>query len=83
MASFWGEQLCYARTREREREKRLLFLIDWEDGVFGLLTLCHLSKTCIQVMCYKFLSNRSPKPNLKLILSTQTSKRNNVALSYG
>ena len=57
MASFWGEQLRYARTRERERKKRLLFLIDWEDGVFGLLTLCHLSKTCVQVMCYKFLSN--------------------------
>ena len=47
----------HAPEREREKKKRLLFLIDWEDGVFGLLILCHLSKTCVQVMCYKFLSN--------------------------
>ena len=32
---------------------------------------------------YGFNKGFSPQPNLKPILSTQTSKRNNAALSYG
>ena len=32
---------------------------------------------------YDFNKGFSPQPNLKPILSTQTSKRNNAALSYG
>ena len=34
------------------------FVLNWlEKGSFGLLILCHLSKTHMQFMCYKFLSN--------------------------
>ena len=62
MTSFEGRgatDMYAPPTRERERERAgqklkrkafVLFLIDWEEGGFGILILCHLNKTHIQVM---------------------------------
>ena len=45
-----------------------------EKGVFDLLTLCHLSKTHMQFMCYNFMSNIT----VKLMLNTKYNKGHNL-----
>ena len=51
------------------------FVLNWlEKGGFGLLTLCHLSKTHMQFMCYKFISNIT----VKLTLNTKCNKGHNL-----
>ena len=46
--------------RELEKKNTSLFLIDWEDEGFGLLSLCHLA-THVQVMCFIFPSHLTVK----------------------
>ena len=51
------------------------FVLNWlEKGGFGLLTLFHLSKTHMQFMYYKFLSNII----VKLIHSAKCNKSHNL-----
>ena len=51
--------------RERERERELdnkTIVFNWlERGVFGLLSLCHLNNTHMQVTCFIFPSNLTVK----------------------
>ena len=66
--------------RERKRESWVKnnerkFFLNWlEKGGFGLLTLCHLSKTHMQFMCYKFQSNIK----VKLMHSAKCNKSHNL-----
>ena len=45
-----GEGLILICTREIWEKK--IFLIDWEEGSFGLLILCHLSNACASYVFY-------------------------------
>ena len=47
----------------RERWKKM-FLIDWEEGFFGLLYLSHLNKSHVKVTCFIFPSNLTVKQML-------------------
>ena len=55
----------YAWERERAGEKKL---IDWEDGVFSLLNLCHLSK----YTCASHIFHISVQLNIKINVGVQS-----------
>ena len=44
--------------------EKKMFLIDWEEGFFGLLHLSHLNKSHVKVTCFTFPSNLMVKLTL-------------------
>ena len=64
-----GRRMIPARVKARKKEKKekgslKKKKINCKDGVFCLLSLCHLSYTHMQVTCFIFLLNLTVKLTL-------------------